>query len=210
MRRLAGDGALWLALSAALSAGALLGFRLDPQTLDWQPALIAGEPWRAVTAAFVHYSALHLAANLAGVALVAALGRIARVPTGTATAWLLAVPLTQLGLLARPDLLHYGGLSGVLHAGVACVAWRLIVDGRGARPAIGALTLAGLVVKVLSESPWGESLRHPAGWDIATAPFAHASGLVAGLLAAALVDAASRLRSAEASGDACASRRTRP
>lgn len=181
-------GRLWLALAVALSAGALLAFRVDPRSLDWEPTLAATEPWRAVSAAFVHYSVMHLVANLLGAALVGALGRIARVPGRTVVAWLVAWPLTQLGLLLRPDLLHYGGLSGVLHAGVACVAWHLIVDGRGARRTIGALTLAGVVVKVLSESPWGAPLRHPQGWDIATAPFAHASGLVAGLLAAALCD----------------------
>jgi hypothetical protein len=37
-------------------------------------------------------------------------------------------------------------------------------------------------------------LRTPAGWDIATAPFAHASGLVAGLAAAIVCDAIARLR----------------
>jgi membrane associated rhomboid family serine protease len=102
--------------------------------------------------------------------------------------------LTQLGLLARPDLLHYGGLSGVLHAGVACVAWQLILHERGRRRAIGVLTLALVAVKVASEAPWGPALRHPAGWDIATAPFAHASGLAAGLLAAALSEAVTRRR----------------
>ncbi len=161
--------------------------------IDWQPARAAAEPWRAASAVFVHYSATHLTANLIGAALVGALGRVARVPGRTVVAWLVAWPLTQLGLLLRPDLLHYGGLSGVLHAGVACVAFHLIVDGHGTRRAIGAATLAGVVVKVLSESPWGAALRHPAGWDIATAPFAHASGLVAGLVAAALCDVVSRL-----------------
>ncbi len=195
MARSPDRGTLWLAVAATLAAGALLAFRIDPQSLDWQPALAASEPWRAVTAAFVHYSPLHLAANLAGAALVGALGRVAGVTTGTVVAWIVALPLTQLGLLARPDLLHYGGLSGVLHAGVACVSWQLIAHGRGARRTIGMLTLAGVVLKVLSESPWGPPLRHPADWDIATAPFAHASGLVAGLLAAAVSDAASRLPS---------------
>ena len=104
-------------------------------------------------------------------------------------AWLLALPLTQMGLLARPDLPHYGGLSGVLHAGVAVVCWQLIVHGRGARRTIGALTLLIVALKVVSEAPWGPALRHPAGWDIATAPFAHASGLVVGVIAAALCDA---------------------
>ena len=103
-----------------------------------------------------------------------------------ALAWLAAWPLTQLGLLAQPALLHYGGLSGVLHAGVAVaalhLAWR---GGRGERW-IGAALLGGLALKVASEAPWGAPLRHPAGWDIAVAPAAHACGLVAGLLYAAV------------------------
>jgi rhomboid family GlyGly-CTERM serine protease len=186
-------GRAWAALAAVLTVGAALASRVAPAALDWQPALAAAEPWRALTAAFVHFSALHLAANVAGAVLVGALGVVARVPWPTALAWLLAWPLTQASLLARPDLLHFGGLSGVLHAGAAVVACRLIVHGRGRRRAIGALVLAGMVVKVLGEQPWGPALRHPAGWDIATAPFAHAGGLVAGVLAALLVEAIGHL-----------------
>ena len=91
-------------------------------------------------------------------------------------------------MLARPDLLHYGGLSGVLHAGVAVAAVFLIVEANGSRRLIGLAMLAVLVAKVLSEAPWGEALRRPAGWDIAVAPFAHASGLLAGLAACGLVE----------------------
>lgn len=195
------DGArAWCAVAAVLAAGAALAFGRDPAALDWQPARAGVEPWRALSAAFVHYSALHLAANLAGAALVGALGALARVPARLALAWLVAWPLTQIGLLTRPDLLRYGGLSGVLHAGAACVAIELVVRGRGPRRAIGALVLLGLVVKVASEAPWGAPLRHPGGWDIATAPFAHASGLVAAALAWLLVAGCARLarRPAEA------------
>jgi hypothetical protein len=45
----------------------------------------------------------------------------------------------------------------------------------------------------VSEAPWGAPLRQPPGWDITTAPFAHASGLVSGLFAAALCDALATL-----------------
>jgi rhomboid family GlyGly-CTERM serine protease len=197
----ADGGRAWIALAGLLGLGAALAFEIDPNLLDWQPGRIVAEPWRAVSAAFVHYSALHLAANLAGLVLVAALGWFAHVPRPIAAAWLIAWPLTQLGLLARPDLLHYGGLSGVLHAGVACVAWQLILHERGRRRAIGALTLALIAIKVVSEAPWGPALRHPAGWDIATAPFAHASGLLAGLLSAALSEAVMRRRRGGAAVD---------
>ena len=191
----ADGGRAWSALAVVLALGALAAFFAHAnEAIDWQPALALREPWRALSAALVHYSALHLAANLAGTALVGALGRVARVPARSAAAWLAAWPLTQLGLLAEPELRHFGGLSGVLHAGTACVAWHLIVHAHGPRRAIGALLLAVLAAKVISESPWGPALRHPAGWDIATAPAAHASGLVAGLLCAALADATVALR----------------
>ena len=190
-----GGGRAWCALAAVLAVGAALGFGRDTAALDWQPALAVVEPWRLFSAAFVHYSALHLLANLAGVALVGALGFFARVPWPIAVAWLVAWPLTQLGLLARPDLLHFGGLSGVLHAGTACVGVHLALHARGPRRAIGALLLVALAIKVLGETPWGPALRHPAGWDIATAPFAHASGLIVGVAAALLVEATARLMS---------------
>ena len=185
----------WLALAGTLALGALLAFGAGAEVhtaLDWQPSLVARAPWRALSAVFVHYSALHLLANLAGVVLVAALGWFAPVSRTSAAAWALAWPLTQFGLLVRPDLLHYGGLSGVLHAGVACVGWQLVVHARGRRRAIGALVLLGLALKVARESPWGAPLREVAGWDIATAPLAHASGLFAGLVAALACDAVAR------------------
>jgi rhomboid family GlyGly-CTERM serine protease len=174
--------AAWIALAALLGAAALLG-RLVPATaIDWQPALVAAEPWRAVTAVAVHYSTMHLLANLAGLLLVGALGWVGEVPARGALAWAAAWPLTQLGLAARPELAHYGGLSGVLHAGVAVVAVQLLAAGPRARRLIAAAILAGLTAKVLGEAPWGPAVTHPPGWDIAVAPLAHASGALAGLL----------------------------
>ncbi len=194
MQSSADAGRAWGLLAALLALGAGLAWSASPDTIDWQPALAWREPWRAWSAVFVHYSALHLAANAAGAILVGALGWVARVPGRSVVAWLAAWPLTQYGLLARPELLHYGGLSGVLHAGVACVALHLVVDGSGGRRAIGGAVLAVLAGKVVNEAPWGAALRHPPGWDIAVAPFAHLSGLVAGLLAAALAEVLHRLR----------------
>ena len=179
-------GRAWCAVTLALALGTALAAIAPSAALDWQPALAWREPWRAWTAAFVHYSALHRAANAAGLLLVAALGIAARAPPRLALAWLAAWPLTQLGLLAQPALLHYGGLSGVLHAGVAVAALYLAWRGSRGERWIGAALLGGLALKVASEAPWGAPLRHPAGWDIAVAPAAHACGLAAGLLCAAV------------------------
>lgn len=176
----------WGALALLLALMAIAGWWAQPLRLDWQPGLAASEPWRTFTAAAVHYSPLHLGANLAGALLVGALGMVARVPLRIVLAWLAAWPLTHLGLLLRPDLVHYGGLSGVLHGGVAAVATWLVLHDRGRRQLIGVAILAVLLVKILGESPWGPALQWREDWDIAVAPFAHASGAFCGLLCARL------------------------
>lgn len=176
----------WGALALLLALAALGGWWLPRETLDWQPALAAREPWRALTAVAVHYSPLHLGANLAGALLVGALGVVARVPLRIVLAWALAWPLTQFGLLMRPELAHYGGLSGVLHAGVVAAALWLVVRERGQRQLIGVAILGVVLIKIIGEAPWGPAVQTRDGWDIAVAPFAHASGAFCGLLCARL------------------------
>jgi rhomboid family GlyGly-CTERM serine protease len=183
----------WLALTGGLVLASLLAWRVDRTLLDWQPALAASQPWRALSAAAVHYSALHLIANLTGAVLVAALGAVARVPARMVAAWCAAWPLTHLGLWLQPALLHYGGLSGVLHAGVGVASTYLVVCGDTRQRWIGGAILAGAVIKVIGEEPWGAALRHGGGWDIAVAPLAHATGLVAGVICALLAQGIHRL-----------------
>lgn len=153
--------------------------------LEWRPDSAWHQPWRIWSAAWVHYSRMHLLANAAGAVLVIALGLAARMPARAALAWFIAWPLTHLALLLRPELSGYGGLSGVLHAGVAVVAVELILRGGRARR-LGFVIAAVLLLKILFEEPWGPALRWPAGWDIAVVPFAHASGAAAGALCALL------------------------
>lgn len=172
-----------LALLFALAALALRG--TPANRWDWQPALALAQPWRAWTAAAVHLSARHLGANLAGCAAVAAFGIAAGCRLRATLAWLLAWPLTQAALAIEPALAHYGGLSGVLHAGVAIAAWQLLAGTDRRR--IGAAVLAGLALKLILERPWLGPLQHWPQWDIAIAPLAHVSGALAGLLAAAAV-----------------------
>ena len=183
-----------MGLTALLMISALLAWPMARGALDWQPARAWSQPWRAFTAVAVHYSALHLGANLLGALLVAALGALARAPVRMVWAWSAAWPLTQLGLLIKPELLHYGGLSGVLHAGVAVAALYLVMDGARSQRVIGAAILAGTSIKVLLEAPWGPALRYGDGWDIAVAPLAHATGLISGLLCAAAAQVIAALR----------------
>ena len=163
-----------------LAAGSAIAWRLDPDQLDWQ-GLHAGASWtwRAFTGAFVHWTPRHLLANLAGCAVVAWLGWAARLPVRATLAWAIAWPATQLCLLARPEIAAFGGLSGVLHAGVAVTIVELLFRG-GRERTIGALILVGLIVKIVHESPLGPALQDVPGWDMPVVPLAHLGGALAG------------------------------
>jgi len=175
----------WLFVAALYALGAIAGWFAPHEAIDWQPGLALSQPWRAFSAIGVHYSGAHLAGNLAGIALAAVYGIAAMVPPRLAWAWLAAWPLTHIGLLLRPDLLHYGGLSGVVHAGVAAITvWVLATARTPAQRWVGALVAIGFVGKLLSEAPWGPTLRQPAGWDISVAPIVHTTGAIAGALCA--------------------------
>lgn len=174
-----------------LALGSLLAWSASPSLqhpLAWQPELAAIEPWRAFTAAWVHWSPRHLLGNLAGCAVLAGLGVMARLDARHALAWALAWPLTQWGLLLQPELARFGGLSGVLHAGVAVVALALLLERRGRECWIGAAIALGLVLKLWTEQPLsGPPLRQWEGWDIAIAPLSHLTGAVAGTACAVLL-----------------------
>ena len=174
----------WVTLCGAAALLSVLVWWCPANLLDWQPGRASAEPWRAISAAWVHWSPLHLGANLLGAAVLAALGWAARLPARAALAWALAWPLTHLALGVQPALAHYGGLSGVLHAGVAVAACWLLLQERGPRRGVGAAIALGLALKLLLEEPWGPPLRDSPGWDIALAPLAHATGALAGAVCA--------------------------
>ena len=174
----------WAGVAALLCVAALAGGSVEREVLDWQPGLAFTQPWRALTAVAVHYNGIHLAGAIAGTVLTGALGFAANVPARLVWAWLAAWPLTHFGLLIKPELVHYGGVSGVVHAGVAAVIVFLLVQKNRPQRLIGAAMLVGILIKVLGETPWGPALRHPEGWGIAVAPIGHATGAVAGAVCA--------------------------
>jgi rhomboid family GlyGly-CTERM serine protease len=185
----------WLVMTLLLAAAAVALWTAPREALTWQPARAFDQPWRAWSAAFVHWTPWHLGANLLGCVVVAAFGVAARVPLRAALSWLVAWPLSHAALALQPALTAYGGLSGVLHAGVAIAAWHLLRHDTGARRVIGAAVMAGLCIKLLLEKPWGAPTQQVAGWDFAVAPLAHATGAISGIVCAALGDAAAKWRS---------------
>ncbi len=182
-------GAAWCAVALLLLAGTLISLALSvTRLLEWQPEQAAQQPWRWWSAAFVHYSSLHWVGNLTGLSLTAAFGWVSRVPPRAALAWFLAWPFTHLAFLwAVPELKHYGGLSGVVHAGVAIVIAHLLITGTRGQRAVAATVLAGLLAKIATETPWREAVQHHDGWDIGIAPMAHVTGVVSGVVCLGLV-----------------------
>ena len=177
------DGMAWVMLAGLLCLGAIVVTAISAEggaapsaaplanALDWQPALGLREPWRLWTCAWVHWSAAHLLVNVIGAVVVAFVGWRARLPASAAHAWLLAWPVTQVLMAALgTDRLvaampHYGGLSGVLHAGVVVLglslAWPLArMPARApASPARGdtgfAVTRASAIEPSrITEGPW--------------------------------------------------------
>ena len=193
----------WALVALALALGGLAGRGASLATWGWLPGHAWDEPWRWWSAAFVHLSDGHLAANVLGCVVVGAFGQFGARAVGAAQAtpapgaaaprppgavardwalaWLTAWPLTHVLLRAEPRLAGYAGLSGVLHAGVAVAALGLVVQGRGRVRLIGAAVLGGLVVKLVLEQPWHAPVRTLASWDVPVAVVAHATGAAAGL-----------------------------
>ena len=169
--------------------------------LEWRADHLWRQPWRLLSAALVHYDLQHLGSNLLGCAVVALFGWAGRLGPRATLAAALAWPLTHVLLLWAPGLARYGGLSGVLHAGVAIGCWALLRQARTPRRRVAALVLLGLCLKVALEQPWvryqlgwGETLVPligAPGWHVASS--AHLAGVLAGLLCAGLVDAAAHV-----------------
>jgi rhomboid family GlyGly-CTERM serine protease len=178
----------WIATAGMLAALAALLWFSPRGALEWQPGLALSQPWRLWSAAFVHWSPWHLAANLIGCVVVAAFGAAAGVPLRASAAWLAAWPLGHVALALQPALASYGGLSGVLHAGVAIAAWQVVRDLAGYRRLVGAAVLVGLALKLALEASWRAPVQVVPEWDFPVASLAHLTGSLAGLLCAVIAD----------------------
>lgn len=187
--RLKGTGTAWVLMSAVMALGTVATWNLDARVWSWEAAQAFGQPWRWWSAAFVHWNEVHLGINLLGLVVVAILGRAAAVPTPMAMAWLASWPPLHLALLLDPALPSYGGLSGLLHSGVAVVAVWLVLRWPGRGRWAGWALFIGLVLKIMLERPWAGGTAWSSGLDLALAPQAHASGALCGLFCALLVSA---------------------
>ena len=155
--------------------------------LEYRQALVASQPWRALTAHLVHVNWVHALLNLAAWLVVARLFapelRTWRQPLVLAVA---ALAVTLHLALLHPGIAWYRGFSGTLHgvffAGATAWLLALLADGERRPRALWlpAVLVTGGWVKVLAEQP-GDSLTPYAQWlGAGIVPQAHLAGAVAG------------------------------
>ncbi|QKQ28356.1 rhombosortase [Candidatus Reidiella endopervernicosa] len=106
-------------------------------------AILAGEWWRLISGHWVHLNIMHLLLNLAGLLLVAILFDRALPIRSWLLLVLLSAPLVSIALLQFDrELIHYVGLSGLLHglfvAGALVSIGRMRVESMGLLLAIAA------------------------------------------------------------------------
>ncbi len=155
--------------------------------LEYTRALMASEPWRALTSHFTHWNSTHLIWDwLAFVALGASLehhGRARLVALLTTSA--LAIPAALFSI--EPELTHYRGLSGLdsaLFGMVWVVALQHSRDTDRPNPLLArllALLGIGFTLKIGWELLLGDAFFMPNDVGFEPVPLAHAIGAALGV-----------------------------
>jgi rhomboid family GlyGly-CTERM serine protease len=168
--------ALVLVLQAVPAAGSMLEYRRG---------LLAGEPWRLLTAHFVHINWTHALANAVAWLVLAQLFA-AQINARRHWLTIAVAAATVSGALAAfyPAIEWYRGASGVLHALFFAGATAMLL-GALLRPPPRALALplallAGGWAKVALELPHGAFTPYAAWLGATTVPQAHLLGAIAG------------------------------
>jgi rhomboid family GlyGly-CTERM serine protease len=155
--------------------------------LEYTRALMASEPWRALTSHFTHWNSTHLIWDwLAFVALGASLehhGR-ARLTALIATS-ALAIPAALFAI--EPELTHYRGLSG-LDSAFFGMAWVVLLQHARSpdrpNPLLARLLVLlgfGFVLKIGWELLLGDAFFMPNDVAFEPVPLAHAIGAALGV-----------------------------
>jgi rhomboid family GlyGly-CTERM serine protease len=153
----------------------------DGSLQEYRRPLLGAEPWRILSAHFVHLSLIHALLN--GVALLL-LGRLFEERMRIAELWLVLctapILISLVFWIAMPELVWYRGLSGVLHAlyFTGFILW-LSEASRHARWLPLAALAAG-TLKVLLEQPWDASFPFQEWLGAPVVPQSHLIGALIG------------------------------
>lgn len=173
-------------------AGALVIFTLQalaplPLILEYRYELLQAQPWRALSAHFVHINWMHAVIN--SVAWIV----LARLFANELPSWrhLAVIAVSALGVsawlaLLHPEIAWYRGLSGVLHGVffVGAISWTVATlratdaDKTSLYLPIGLIAIGW--AKVIAEQPAGSATPHAEWVDAAIVPQAHVAGSIIG------------------------------
>ena len=167
---------------------------LPVHPLAWEAALWMRHPWTLWTAAWVHTSMGNLGGNLLAIALIAVAGAALGARRPSAMALLAAWPLSTLALLAWPQVTHYSGLGGPIHAAAAVLGMHA-----ASRPALkpySPLLFCALGLKLAVERAWTQPVAFDPSWGFNVVYAAHLTGTLAGAACGALATLLARPRAA--------------
>jgi hypothetical protein len=190
----------WLAVCALLGGGSVLVAWLTgvappvpefpAHPLAWEAASWIRHPWTLWTSAWVHTSLGNLGGNLLAILGLAVAGAALGARGAAAIALLVAWPASTLALLIWPEVTHYSGLGGPIHAAAAVLGVHL-----AARPAFkpfSPLLFAALGLKLLAERGWAQPVAFDPSWGFNVVYGAHLTGTLAGAVCGALAVLLSR------------------
>jgi membrane associated rhomboid family serine protease len=152
--------------------------------LAWDATGWLRHPWTLWTSAWVHTSLGNLAGNLLAIVGLAVAGAALGARRPAAIALLVAWPASTLALLIWPEVTHYAGLGGAIHAAAAVLGVHI-----AARPAFkpfSPLLFAALALKLLAERGWAQPVAFDPSWGFNVVYAAHLTGALAGAACGAL------------------------
>jgi rhomboid family GlyGly-CTERM serine protease len=172
-----------------LQAAAAAWPSLGPE-LEYRLAAVPAQPWRLLTAHWVHINWPHVLINAAAWFIVARLFAQELAPARQLVVVLVAGVAIGAGLMfGYPRIEWYRGFSGVLHGlfFAGATTWVVQTLARTATRTLAGLWLPGALVlggwvKVLTEQPGREATPYAAWLDATTVPQAHLLGAACGTL----------------------------
>ncbi len=194
-----------IALLGAAIVLALQGWPGAGASLQYETARNAAEPWRLLTAHFVHLNWRHAIVNAAAWIVLARLFA----PDLPAPRQLIVMVAGAAGISAGlvlfyPGIAWYRGLSGVLHALYFAGAGAWSLHARSTKPRAMALLPVALFfagwIKVALEQPRAATLPIPAWLGAPVVPQAHLLGALCGTLMALAFAAVDAQRARVSSG----------
>ena len=177
-----GDRSLpWVTVSMAAAAMAATSIPLVGQMMVFdRTAIIHGEFWRLISGHLYHYSSAHLWSNVLPLVVVGAWIEKKSRQWFAVGCLLIALACGASLFLFRPDMVRYGGLSGMLCGLLVYFGLGLSVE-KNMLKWMGRFTVAVMVAK--SGYEWHVGPDGLLNWDahgFEVMPLAHLTGLIAG------------------------------